>query len=383
MKFLGIVISNFKRHRMRLTLTILSILIAFLLFGYLAAIRKAFSMGVDVAGADRLVVRHKVSLIQLLPASYEQDIERIEGVDDAMHMTWFGGIYKDPKNFFGQMPVKPEEMLKMYPEYVLPKAQQQAWLSTRTGAIVGRVTADRFGWKVGDRIPIQATIWEGKNGKTWEFDLVGIYDGAKKGTDLSNFFFRHDYFDENRRWGQGQVGWYTIRVKDASRSAEIAKKIDETFSNSPAETKTETEGAFVKAFADQIGNIGAIVTAILSAVFFTILLVAGNTMAQAVRERTQELGVLKAIGFTDAQVLTMVLLESVVLSIVGGGLGLAIAWVMISRGDPTGGALPVFYFPIKDLITGGVLVVLLGFISGILPAVQAMRLSTVEALRRE
>jgi putative ABC transport system permease protein len=383
MKFLGIVLSNFKRHRLRLMLTILSILIAFVLFGYLAAIRKAFSMGIDVAGADRLVVRHKVSLIQLLPASYEQDIERIEGVDDAMHMTWFGGIYKEPKNFFGQMPVKPEEMLRMYPEYVLPKDQQEAWLRTRTGAIVGRVTADRFGWKVGDRIPIQATIWEAKNGKTWEFDLVGIYDGAKKGTDLSNFFFRHDYFDENRRWGQGQVGWYTIRIKDASRSAEIAKKIDEEFANSPAETKTETEGAFVKAFADQIGNIGAIVTAILTAVFFTIMLVAGNTMAQAVRERTQELGVLKAIGFTDGQVLSMVLIESAVLSIVGGGLGLALAWVLIARGDPTGGALPVFYFPVRDLVVGIALVIGLGLVAGILPAVQAMRLSTVEALRRE
>jgi putative ABC transport system permease protein len=383
MKLIGIVLSNFKRHRLRLTLTILSILIAFILFGYLAAIRKAFSMGIDVAGADRLVVRHKVSLIQLLPQSYEQDIERIDGVQDAMHMTWFGGIYKEPKNFFGQMPVNPEELLAMYPEYLLPKDQKDAWLRTRTGAIVGKVTADRFGWKVGDRIPLQATIWEGKKGKIWEFDLVGIYTGAKKGTDTSNLFFRHDYFDENRRWGQGQIGWYTIRVKDAARSAEIAKKIDATFANSPAETKTETEGAFVKSFADQIGNIGAIVTAILTAVFFTILLVAGNTMAQGVRERTQEIGVLKAVGFTDQQVLGMVLLESTVLSIIGGGLGLALAWLMIARGDPTKGALPVFYFPIPDLMVGFALMVGLGLVAGLFPALQAMRLSTVDALRRE
>ncbi len=383
MKLVGLVLSNFKRHRLRLMLTVLSILIAFVLFGYLAAIRKSFSMGIDVAGADRLVVRHKVSLIQLLPQSYEQDIERIDGVQDAMHMTWFGGIYKEPKNFFGQMPVKPEELLAMYPEYLLPKDQKEAWLRTRTGAIVGSVTANRFGWKVGDRIPIQATIWEGKKGKIWEFDLVGIYTGAKKGTDTSNLFFRHDYFDENRKRGQGQVGWYTIRVKDASRSAEIAKKIDETFANSPAETKTETEGAFMKSFADQIGNIGAIVTAILTAVFFTILLVAGNTMAQAVRERTQELGVLKALGFTDTQVLTMVLLESSLLSIVGGGLGLVVAWLMIARGDPTKGALPVFYFPIPDLLLGIAMVIGLGLVAGLFPALQAMRLNTVDALRRE
>jgi putative ABC transport system permease protein len=385
MKLAGLVLANFKRHKTRTLLTIFSIMVAFVLFAYLGAIRTAFGFGVSVANADRLVVRHKVSIIQLLPMSYEADMERIEGVADATHATWFGGIYQDPKNFFGQMPVKPEEFLKMYPEFRLPPEQKEAWLKTRTGAIAGRATAERFHWKVGDKIPIQATFWNRKDGtKLWTFDLVGIYDGATKETDTSNFYFRFDYFDESRRSGQGMVGWYTIRVADPKNAEAIAKKVDETFANSPAETKTETEGAFVRGFAEQAGNIGAIVMAILTAVFFTILLVAGNTMAQAVRERIGELGVLKAIGFTDGQVLTMVLVEAVLIAVIGGGIGLTLGWMAVNGGgDPTHGAFPVFTLPPRELITGAVLTVLLGVVSGLLPALQAMRLNPVDALRRE
>jgi len=383
MRYVGLVLSNFKRHKLRTLLTVLSIVVAFVLYAYLAAIRTAFSMGVSVAGADRLIVRHKVTLIQLLPMSYESQIEKIDGVTDATHATWFGGIYKDKKNFFGQMPVKPEEFMRMYPEFKLPKEQMDAWLRTRTGAIAGRKTADRFGWKVGDKIPIQATYWVAKSGaRTWTFDLVGIYDGSET-TDTSNFFFRHDYFDENRRYGEGQIGWYYIRVKDPSRAEEVAKKVDATFANSPAETKTETEKAFVKGFAEQAGNIGAITMSILTAVFFTILLVSGNTMAQAVRERMSELGVLKAIGFTDAQVLGFILFEALLIAGVGGGIGLVLGWLAVKGGDPTGGALPVFTVQPKEMLAGVMFVALLGIISGLFPALQAMRLNAVEALRRE
>jgi putative ABC transport system permease protein len=380
----GLVFSNFRRHKLRTLLTVMSILVAFLLFGYLAAISKAFEMGVDVAGKDRLVVRHKVSLIQMLPISYEARIEQIEGVADATHSTWFGGIYQDPKNFFPQIPVHPDEFMAMYPEFILPSDQMEAWKRLRTGAVVGRRTADRYGFRIGDKVPIRATIWMPKTGgDTWTFDVVGIYDGAEKETDTTQFLFRYDYFDENRQWGAGMIGWYYIRVSDPARAAEIAQKVDELFANSPHETKTETEGAFVKAFADQAGNVGAIITAILTAVFFTILLVVGNTMAQSVRERTRELGVLKAIGFSDARVLGIVLFESCLIALVGGGLGLALAWQLIQMGDPTGGALLVFFFPVGDLVTGIVFVVLLGLAAGALPAVQAMRLNPVDALRRE
>jgi len=383
MKYVLLIVSNLKRHVLRTILTIACITVAFVLFAYLGAIRTAFSMGVSVAGADRLIVRHKITIIQLLPQSYESQIEKIEGVEDATHATWFGGIYIDKKNFFGQMPVKPEEFLRMYPEMKLPKDQMDAWLRTRTGAIAGRTTAERFGWKVGDKIPIQATYWTKKGGdRNWTFDLVGIYDGDET-LDKSNFFFRHDYFDEARQYGQGQVGWYYIRIKDPSRAEEIVKKVDATFANSPAETKTETEKAFVKGFADQAGNIGAITIYILGAVFVTILLVAGNTMAQAVRERMSELGVLKAIGYTDAQMLALVLAEGVFIAGIGGLLGLYLGSLAVSAGDPTGGALPVFTFTPRDKVIGIAFVFALGIVSGLLPALQAMRLNAVEALRRE
>jgi putative ABC transport system permease protein len=364
-------------------LTLLSILVAFLLYGYLAAIREALNAGVSVANADRLVVRHKVSIAQLLPESYKTRIAEVPGVKGVTHQTWFGGIYQKPSNFFAQMPVEPELFLAIFPEFILPEEAKIAWLKTRTGAIAGRKTAEKFGWKVGDRIPLQATIWRKVNGDlSWEFDLVGIYDGAKQGTDTTQFFFRYDYFDESRAFAKGEVGWYIVRIADPNQAAEVAQRIDNEFANSPAETKAETEGAFVGAFAKQVGDIGTIMVAILSAVFFTILLVAGNTMAQAVRERTEELGVLKAIGFTDRQMLGLVLGESCFLSALGGFLGLVISWLLISRGDPTRGALPMFYFPNQDLIIGLGLVLMLGLATGLLPALQAMRLRIADALRR-
>jgi putative ABC transport system permease protein len=384
MKFVPLLLAGFRRHKLRTALTLMSVLVAFLLFGYLAAIRNAFAAGVDVAGADRLIVRHRVSIIQLLPASYEAEIERIDGVVDAAHATWFGGIYQEPKNFFPQVPVNPEEYFAMYPEFLLPREQMDAWLRTRIGAVVGRSTADKFGWKIGDRIPIRATIWKTKSGgETWEFELVGIYDADDPGVDTSSFFFRQDYFDETRWYGEGLVGWYVIRVGDPDRAVAIAKAIDEQFANSPAETKTETEGAFVKAFADQIGDIGAIVTAILSAVFFTILLVVGNTIAQSVKERTPELGLLKAVGFSDGSVLALVLAESLAIVAVGGAAGLALAWLLVQGGDPTNGALPAFFLRPVTFLWGALFIALLGAVAGSIPALTAMRLRPVDALRRE
>jgi putative ABC transport system permease protein len=383
MKYLYLVWSNLKRKKVRTILTLLSIMVAFTLFGYLGAIRQGFSQGIDVAGVDRLIVRHKVSIIQLLPEAYKSRLEQIEGVEDAVYQTWFGGIYQKPSNFFAQMPVNPQEYLEMYPEFLLTDEERQAWFKTRSGAIAGRGIANRFGWKVGDRIPINATVWSRKGGeRTWEFDLVGIYDGAEKGTDLTQFLFRYDFFDESRQFGQGQVGWYTVRIADPDHAAETAALIDAEFANSPAETKAEPEGAFLQGFANQVGDIGFIMMSIVAAVFFTILLVAGNTMAYAVRERTNELAVLKAIGFTDAAVLGLVLGESFVLTAIGGSIGLSLAWIMVSAGDPTGGSLPVFYIPASNLVVGAVLIVLMALVAGILPAVQAQRLRIADALRR-
>jgi putative ABC transport system permease protein len=382
MRFLHLIWGNLKRRKLRTSLTLLSILVAFLLFGLLCAIKQALVGGVELAGADRLIVRHKVSIIQLLPESYKARMERIPGVDLVVHQTWFGGVYQDPKNFFMQTPVIPDDFMKMFPEFLLPPDQMEAWRKTRTGAVVGRNTAERFKWKIGDRVPITSPIWG--RGRTWEFDIVGIYDGAKKGTDTTALFFRYDYFDEARQEGRGKglVGWYTIRVKDPTRAAEVAAAVDAEFENSPSETKAEPEGAFVQGWAKQIGNIALIVAAILGAVFFTILLVAGSTMSQAVRERIGELGVLKAIGFSNGQVLALVLAESCLLTLLGGGLGLALAWLFTSRGDPTGGLLPLFYLRTSDLILGGIISLVLGLLTGIFPALQAMRLRVADALRR-
>lgn len=383
MKFLLLVASSLRRKKLRTALTMLSVVVAFLLFGFLAILKQSLTAGVDVADASRIVVRHRVSIIQLLPAAYEARMERIAGVDDAMHLTWFNGIYQDPKNFFGSFPVKPEELLAMYPEYIVSDEQKAAWSRTRNGALVGRQLMERFGWNLGDRIPLVSPIWPNKNGGAWEFEIVGVYDGAKKSTDLSGFYFRYDYFDEGRTYGEGQVGWYSVRVKDPKEAAAVAKAIDEEFANSYAETKAEPEGAFIQGWAQQIGDIGAIVTAIVSAVFFTILLVAGNTMGQAVRERTEEIGVLKAMGFSNGLVLGVVLAESFLIAGLAGLAGLGLAWLISLGGSPVPAMLPVFYLPPRDLLFGVALVVALGFLAGILPALQAMRLQIAVALRRQ
>lgn len=383
MKYLGLVWSNLGRKKLRTALTLLSIVVAFLLFGFLCAMKEAFLAGVTLAGADRLVVRHKVSIIQSLPLSYEQRILNMPGIEATAHQSWFGGIYQDPKNFFATIPVEPEKFLAMYPEFLLSPEQKQAWLRTRTGAIVGRITMDRFKWKLGDHIPITSPIWGEPEGRpNWDFEIVGVYDGAKKGTDTTGFYFRYDYFDEARPRGKGEVGWISVRVKDPDQAAEIAKKIDVEFSNSPYETKAEPEGAFMAGFAQQLGDIDTIMVAVLSAVFFTILLVAGNTMGQAVRERTGELGVLKAMGFSNELVLMLVLVESCLIALVGGLSGLGLAWLITLGGSPVPAFLPIFYIPNRDLLLGAGIVVMLGLVSGAIPAIQAMRLQIAQSLRR-
>lgn len=384
MKYLHLLRKNLGRRKVRTVFTVLSIFVAFVLFMILSALRTGFAGGVELAGADRLITVHKVSIIQPLPASYEADIEAVEGVVDAAHAVWFGGVYRDPRNFFAQMAVDPEEWLAMHPELVLTPAEREAWIEDRTGAVAGRALAERFGWEVGDRIPIQGTIWQRKDGsKAWEFTLRGVYEGAEEGTDDTQFFFQHEFLDEARAYGEGLVGWYVVRIADPQRADAVAEAIDAGFANSPAETKTATEKAFVQAFAHQIGDVGAIVTAILAAVFFTMLLVAGNTMAQAVRERTGELAVLKTLGFTDGRLLGLVLGESLVVAVLGGVLGLAFGWVVVSgMAAELGAFLPAVYVRPRDLALGAALVAFVGVAAGILPALQAMRLEVVQALRR-
>jgi putative ABC transport system permease protein len=384
MKFLPLVWRNLLRRKVRTIFTVLSIFTAFVLFGVLMALRAAFSMGIELAGADRLMVLNKISLIMPLPESYGERVRAIEGVTQVTHANWFGGYYRETRNTFANMAVEPESWLRMYPEFQLPEEQKKAWLADRQGAIVGADTARRFGWKIGDRIPLEATIFRRPDGRAWEFTIDGIYDSPVKGTDKTQLFFHYDYLSEVLRdvGMSGQVGWYVIKVADPDRSPEIARKVDAMFTNSPAETKTDSEKAFVAGFAKQIGNVGLITQLVAAAAILMILLITANTMAQSIRERTGELAVLKTLGFGDGRVLSMVLLESCFIALLGGGVGLTVSWFLVALGDPTGGFLPTFYFPVRDLILGVVLVLGLGVISGAFPAWQAGRLRIVDALRR-
>jgi putative ABC transport system permease protein len=382
MKYLPLLWSSLWRKKVRTVFTLLSIFVAFLLFGLLMTIKQAFSFGVEIAGLDRLVLIHKVSLIMPLPVSYLERLRATEGVALATHQSWFGGVYQDPANFFAQMAVERESFLEIYPEFRVPPDQLAAWAADRQGAIVGVDLAKRFNWKIGDRIPIQGTIWQPKgDGQTWEFNIVGMYDGDQ-GVDKTQFFFRYDYLDENRRQGDGLVGWYVVKIADPGQAQAMAAKFDDMFANSSAETKTTTEKGFVEGFAKQVGDIGAIMVAILVAVLFTMLLVAANTMAQSVRERTSEVGVLKTLGFSNGSILALVLGESVLIAVLGGAAGLGLAWLIVQQGDPTNGMLPIFQLPGRDVALGGALIVLLGLVAGALPAATAMNLKITDALRR-
>jgi putative ABC transport system permease protein len=384
MKFFVLIASNLKRKKLRTWLTLLSIVVVFILFGLLSALKQALVGGVSMAGANRLMVQHKVSLLNLLPVAYKDRMQRIKGVALATHQTWFGGTIKDSKDVFFQTPVVPNELLDMFPELVLPNDQKEVWFKTRTGAIIGRALANQMKWTVGMHVPITSPIWPKADGnQTWEFDIVGIYDAKDKKTDTTSMFFHYDYFDEGRGRGKGQVGWYSIRVQDPAQAADVAKLVDQEFENSDEETKTAPEAVIMQSWAKQVGDIGLIVASILGAGFFMLLLVTGNTVAQSVRERTGELGVLKAIGFTNGQVLALVLAESCLLAVLGGGIGLGFASLMVPAiAKPLATILPTFFFPGRDLLLGAGLCILLGLATGILPALGAMRLRIADSLRR-
>jgi putative ABC transport system permease protein len=382
MKFLPLLWRIAMRRRVRTVLTALSIATAFLLFGLLAAVRAALSFGVEIAGADTLMMFQKVSLARPLPLGYYPLIASTPGVAAVTHATWFGGVYQDSKNWFPQLAVDARSFLEMHPDYRVAPDAQRAWLADRSGCIVGEDVAKRFGWRVGDRIPLRNASWPAPDGAPWSFTIHAIYEAGRPGADLSQMFFHYEYLNETRTRMRDTVGWYIIRVTHPEVAGDVAARLDSRFANSSEETKTATTKAFLQAWASQIGDVGAIIIAVVSMVFFTILLVTGTTMAQAVRERTSDLGVLKALGFSDGLLLSLVLLESVGVSVCGGAFGLGLAWVVVQHGDPTGGLMPAFYLPTIDLAIGAAFVLLLGLATGVLPARQAGRLRIVEALRR-
>jgi len=383
MKFRRLMFANLFRKKTRFALTIGSFAVALFLFGFLAAVREAFSQGIEVAGADRLVVINKTAIIQPLPLAYRDRILRIPGVKEVTHDNWFGGVYQDERNFFPQFVIDVQNQRKVYPEFAIPEDQWQTFVKDRQGAVVGASTAKRFGWKVGDRIPIRGVIYPG----AWEFNLDGIYHGTRKQDDETQFWFQWDYLEEKRpEWSKGFAGWYTVKIDNPDNSLRIAKAIDKEFANSPYETHTDTESNFAAGWVKQFGNIQFLILTIGSVVFFTLLLVTGNTMAIAVRERTAELAVLKAVGYSDRFVLFFVILESLVIALTGGlvGLGLAKLFELLLSvvQTPLNTVLPYFYVPTTSLLVGIAMALVFGVASGFLPAVGAMRLRVVDALRR-
>jgi putative ABC transport system permease protein len=383
-KYAPLVWAQLFRKKTRTVLTILSVLVAFLLFGLLQAVQSAFESGADAADARRLLSTARYSIIEPLPMAHLRQIERVPGVVNVAFADWFGAKYQNESNAFAVFAVDPARYLDLYSEFTIPPAQREAFIKTRTGAIAGQRLVDRYGWKVGQKLPLSSEIHTKSDGSlNWEFDLVGIFDAedpaVRGNTDL--VLINVAYFDEARQFGKGKTGWYIIRIDDAGRAREIAAEIDRLFANSPDETKTQPEKEFAVGFAKQIGDIGALVTRILMAVFFTILLLTGNTMAQAIRERIPELAVLKTLGFSSATVTLLVIAEALMLIVLGGGLGMlgAVAMMPALNGS-TGGRFPPLYIEPMTWVMAAVIALVLALAIGLPPALRVNRLRIVDAL---
>jgi putative ABC transport system permease protein len=372
------------RKKTRTVLTLLSVLVAFLLFGLLQAVQVAFESGADNADAKRLLTTARYSIIEPLPMSYLRRIEAVPGVVGAAFADWFGAKYQNDSNAFPVFAVDPARYLDMYPEFTIPAAEREAFVKTRTGAVAGQRLIDRYGWKLGQKLPIASEIHEKMDGSfNWEFDLVGVLDAddpaVRGNTDV--VLINVLYFDEARQLGKGKTGWYIVRIADSTQAKSIAAEIDRLFANSPDETKTQPEKEFALGFAKQIGDVGALVTRILIAVFFTILILTGNTMAQAIRERIPELAILKTLGFSDRAVTALVLGEAALLLALGAGLGMvgAVAVLPVINGGTGGRFPPLFVAGTTWLLAAGVALAL-ALVVGLPPALRVSRLRIVDAL---
>jgi putative ABC transport system permease protein len=376
---------NLFRRKLRAILMIVSILIAFLIFGVLAGVYASFTAGEDRAAADRLVVVNKVNFTQPLPIAYYNRVRSVAGIRQVTHANWFGGYYQDPKNFLVVMAVEPETYTDIFSrDFDFAPEARQAFIRTRTGAMVGEAMARKWGWKVGDRVPIASNIFSQRNGShTWDLDIVGIFTGKTPQNDTNLMFFQYNYFDETRSFGKDTIGWLVLQTANSADNDPIAKTIDAMFVNSTAETATDTEKAFNKAFAAQFGNIALIVILVVGAAFVTILMIVGNTMALTIRERTREIGVLKTLGFSGGRILGLVLGESVLLALLGGLPGLALAALVTVLLRPSvSNLLPGFALTGEIVAEAIGLMLALGLITGLIPGLNAMQLKIAIALGR-
>ena len=382
---LPLVWANLARRKLRLLFTLGSIVVAFLMFGLLEALRTSFAGSFSLAGADRLITTSKISIIQPLPAAYVEKTRAVQGVAGVAHLNWFGGVVKDERTQIPVYPTEPASFLAMYPEIKLPSGAREAWLADRQGIIIGPLLAKSFGWKAGDKVPVRSTIYRRQDGgDTWDFNVIAVYDVVGSAAfDKGSIVFHYDYFNESVQRGRDQVGWMVLKVANPADSEAVAHRVDTLFANSSAETKTATERAFLKQYSEQIGNVAAILVSVVSAVFFTMLLVTANTMAQSVRERTSEIGVMKTLGFSDRSLLTLVLAESLLLTLLGGFIGMLLARMMVGALAPSVEQfLPIFGIAAPTWILAFALMFAMGLIAGLWPAASAMRLKITDALRR-
>ena len=381
-----LVFKNLTRNKLRLFLNSFAILIAFLLFGFLGSLKNAFESGVELSADDRLMVVNKINFTQSLPIAYVNKIKAIEGVKDVTHANWFGGYYQDPRVQTMTFAVDAKSYLKVYDDLVLSDKEKQAWFSNQQGMIVGERMAKNHNWSVGDKIPLSSNIFSQKDGsRTWDLTISGIFKPANPQTDTTYILMHYKYFNETQSWGGNSIGWLPITTDDPSLNQSVADAIDKQFANSSAETETSTESQFNKAFLEQLGDISLIISGVVIAGFFTILLVVGTSMAQNISERTGEIAVLKTLGFTSKRIFGLVLTESLLLSSIGGLLGLFIANGMVagaSQDPKLKNMLPNLIMGQDVVIQSLIFILLLGLITGIIPAWRAMKLNIIDALNR-
>jgi putative ABC transport system permease protein len=382
MKFLGLVLKSARRSKRRTALTMLSVAVAVFLFSALRAVLDGFHSVSAASSATRIVTIRSTSMIFSMPTSHTEVIKSTPGVEDVTWASWFGGIYKDPKNFFGQFAVDPESYLRMYPEIRLTPDERKAFLDDRTGCIVGDGIAKKYGFKVGDRLTLGVGI-PVYGSRDYDFTIRGVYRAGSSAVDNQSMMFHWKYADE-RSTPQGQIGWYVARVSNPDRAVQVANAIDAKFANSPYETKTETEQAFSAQFASMLGNLNVLLGSVALAVVITTLFVAGNTMAMSVRERTTEIAVMRTLGFPARTIFSLVVGEGLVVAVIGGAVGAALARLIVNGESLgiTGGFIPAFGVNNGNLVVGLGLSVLIGLLAALIPASMASRLKIVDALRR-
>jgi putative ABC transport system permease protein len=380
LKFFPLFFASLRRKPIRTGLTLASIVVAFLLLGLLKTLESALALGADLAGQDRLLTMSKIAIGQRFPRSYLERISTLDGVKAAASFNWFGGSYQDDRYQVSAMSTDPDRFFSVYPEYKLPETQRADWISDRASAIVGKSLADRYGWHLGDTIPLRSGFYTKSDGtNSWTLRIAGVYESGNG--DNATVFFHYDYLNESV--GRlNQIGFVMVRVADPKLLQETAARIDSAFANSPAETKTATERAVIQAVADQIGDIKTIVVAVASAIFLTLLLVSGNTMAQSVAERTRELATLKTLGYSNSLVLSLVFSETFALTALGGFIGLALSALAAGKMSALRQYFPVVGVPQSTYVIGAILVVALSVLTALAPSLHISRLKIADALRK-